>query len=279
MAATSTFIEEKSYAPYSLQQGSQNASAAKLFFVGHTGMGDLIALNGLVRYFLLSGRYRLVEVPVPPRYHASVQQLYAPYADVMVTRCEDCDNRVWKMVDERRKDGFVVFLNGGYDRDTWAGALADVQQNFWKAFYKQAGLAWDIAYSHFYLRRDFARENALFSKVMERLQNNSYIVLHEDASRQFIIDRSKIPEQGVEVVPLGRSTLDGSPLLDHGSLNVFDYITLIERSVAFHGYDSSFMWVLEMLNVPVKKYVHDYVRHTVDHIYVQQLQSKWIIVT
>ena len=59
---------------------------------------------------------------------------------------------------------------------------------------------------------------------------------------------------------------------------------LIEKAVAFHGYDSIFMWMVDLMNMGCEKYAHTYVRSYIcpnEHCrltYIKQLRAKWTLV-
>ena len=80
------------------------------------------------------------------------------------------------------------------------------------------------------------------------------------------------------IISLGRAS-PGAP-----SFQTFELGLLIEKSVAFHGYDSSFMWAAELMNYGCPKYVHNYVRAKAfpnepwRRYYARQLRGKWIVV-
>ncbi|MCX8515664.1 MAG: hypothetical protein ORN57_01535, partial [Alphaproteobacteria bacterium] len=38
--------------------------------------------------------------------------------------------------------------------------------------------------------------------------------------------------------------------------NIFETLTLLERAVAFHGFDSSFMWLIELGGLTLPSYLH-----------------------
>ena len=63
--------------------------------------------------------------------------------------------------------------------------------------YRQAGLHPATLFTHWYVERDYARELRVWREFVARLgssQSRCYVVVHDDPSRGFNIDRALFPE-------------------------------------------------------------------------------------
>ena len=285
---SSRFIEEKYYRPYDFYHS--NPSHAELLVVGHWGLGDLIGYSGLVRYLLLSNNYSKVNILVPKQYFESVQTLYDDVKSFIRVIAWHDNIQASKLSIETAYPEFNESNSlyfGFYENENFLRAMAanDVNQNFMKAFYRQCGIKPDACYSHFYLRRNLVRERVLYNSYIEQINGKCYVIIHEDPSRNYFLNISKIPESHMSchIIRVGRkgspwSALENSTLDGLGSSNIFDYSMLIERATAFHGYDGAFLWLIEMLALNVDKYVHIYVRSLTNDTYIRELTSNWKIV-
>jgi hypothetical protein len=146
-------------------------------------------------------------------------------------------------------------------------------KHFCKAFYIDAKLDYGDMYSKFFVLRDFQREKALYNNVVEYLKTDKYIIIHDDPSRGIHIDESliDIPE-GVAKLYIGK---DRCPVQGE---SVFDYRMVIEKCIAFHGFNSNFPFLIDLWNIPVQsKCLHTYARPSGDSFFVSDyLKDGWL---
>jgi hypothetical protein len=113
-------------------------------------------------------------------------------------------------------------------------------------FYKLAGLDFSIRFSGFYIEKNEEKER----EVMETLnpQNEKYIFIHDDPSRGYTIDRSRI-----------RSDL--KIITNDKRFSVFDYRSLLQNAEEIHYMTSSFRDLLNSQRYDKPQlYLHRYVR-------------------
>jgi hypothetical protein len=119
--------------------------------------------------------------------------------------------------------------------------------------YQLAGLDLEKKWSGFKIDRDLIREQQLLKKSGIR---GEYVFLHEDRSRNYIINRNLISKKFNFFVPKPQMTD-----------NMFDYCTIIEKAKEIHVIDSSFMFLIDVLNYnnPEQKlYIHRYARPNIE---------------
>jgi hypothetical protein len=97
--------------------------------------------------------------------------------------------------------------------------------------------------SEFFVLRSRDCEERMYRQMIEHIGTDKYIVVHDDPERY-----TSIPiDTNLPIIRIGRGQF---PI---ESTNIFDYCTLIERAVEYHGFDSSFMWLVELMKLRPKE--------------------------
>lgn len=161
-ATSSRHAEVKVYRPY---------TAGPLLIHGHLGLGDALVLNGLVRYKALF--HSRVRVVVRRPYAATLAFLWRDHAGIELEIVDNEDHiqhgtparEAW--LGNWASSGWEVLLLGyiAAPDDAWLTKKAD----FAEAFYAQAGVDYSVRWSHWYVERDSAREEALYAAYMAGL--------------------------------------------------------------------------------------------------------------
>lgn len=230
--------------------------------IPHLGLGDHLVLNGLVRY-LLSTLYAKLKIFC---YSHNVEAVRFMFRDLGESRIHLIDV---PSTDELRSALFKACLTRkiknlipGCEHDTpiYVGIYQtpsfDTEDVFWKSFYRGRGLDTRIMRDYFKVLRHPLREDRLYASFIEHIKTPRYIVIHEDPERGYALDRAKIPNPNQ--LPLINISKGAFPV---ESKMLFDYGKIIEQAEAFHGFDSSIAWMVELCHLRVpKKYLHVYVR-------------------
>ncbi len=99
------------------------------------------------------------------------------------------------------------------------------------------------------IRRDLKREEDLYNKIIKN-KKKPYVVTHLTGAMgriQFNLDtKSFIESVGLK----NHEIIDITPLTD----NVFDWITIIEKSSCFIGLDSFYVNLIDQMNMKIPKY-------------------------
>jgi hypothetical protein len=101
-------------------------------------------------------------------------------------------------------------------------------------FYNQLNIPFEKRWSDFKVIRNYDQEKKIFDSF--KVKEGEYIFLHDDASRNYKIDETKINSK----LPIIRPIIG---LTD----NIFDYCYLIENSAESHFIDSSFKAMCDSL--------------------------------
>ena len=115
-------------------------------------------------------------------------------------------------------------------------------------FYDQAVINFDFRWSKFEVPRNHKRESEIFRIL--GCDSGPYIFLHEDKSREFIIDRKRIDSK-LRVV---------EPVTGLSQFSLFDYRKVLEEASEIHLIESSFAAFAESINLTQKLYAHRYAR-------------------
>lgn len=142
----------------------------------------------------------------------------------------------------------------------------DKNISFSHSFYLYENLSLDIRNSFFSVYRNEQKESEKF----EVLENEEYIVIHDDPERSLLIDRDKLPKN------FHIYQLNGS------SQTMVDQIKILENAKELHFIDSSYsvlIYFLSLTNEKIKsipKYFHYYARRN-GMIYENPTPDNWII--
>lgn len=200
-----------------------------LFVHHHLGLGDMIHCNGMVRYLLQSlDANCLIHVFCKSRNLEMTAWMY-----------RDQPRIVLESIETGKKEGAEVRRILAKYRSTNCltvghRALRTLEREFPKTFfdelfYMHAAIPYSVRYSHCYWQRDAVEEERVFRKLAP---TEPYAFVHDDSSRGYGIDSSKIP------YPVVRNDVTES---------IFFLGKLLENSAEVHCMESSIRCMLESL--------------------------------
>lgn len=185
----------------------------------HYGLGDAIICRGIVLEFLK--RYKKVIVPSRPNNLQSIKDLFQDQPEVDIRIIEN---------DAVYPDGQGLGLGIYGDQSIKA-------ESFDRWFYAQAGVDF---------QRRFDPIPFLKTKT-DFIRGSRLAFVHDDPSRGFTIDRSKIKPDLKIVRPCGLPS-------------ILDYVPLMEAVDEVHVIDSSFLHLCEHLERTDGLFYHRYAR-------------------
>lgn len=207
----------------------------------HLGIGDHIITNGLVRTIIENGNpneeYTMF---VKPEYIKSVGFMFRD-----IDKLKFIEGSAESAIDFLRSNNINTndIIYAGFH---WVDRYGS---NFEENFYKQNNIDFENKWHKFHLDRDIDRENTLYDKFKI---NEDYIFLHDDTSRGFIIDSSKIPSD-IRIIRPDKNEYGYSD-------NIFDYIKIIENAKSVHCIESSFLHIIDIMNLNNNIFLHSYSR-------------------
>jgi hypothetical protein len=229
----------------------------------HQGLGDHILCNGLYRE--ASRNHKKILLTVKRCYAKAVKYMLRDckniYYIVMPNRRSWTTTRVVQVLARILRIRIIGL--GSYGQDFFRRGL-----RFDEEFYYQANIPFDLRWKSFNVPRNFQKEMEVFDKL--DCGKGPYIFLHEDVSRGFKIDRSKI-ESKLRVI---------EPSLDSNMNLIFDYIKVLENAVQIHVIESSFAALVESLDLKSKLFAHRYARPHALHDFRHEFTYKknWFVI-
>lgn len=258
-------INEKSELKEQKGYKEKKTPKPELLIMTHQGIGDLMISNGIIRHY--SETYRVI-IGVKPEYLKNVQFMFRDIPDLGIFTAPNDEVLRYISLTQLK----VPRIGLGYFRGESCRTPGLSDENFCKSFYLDANLNFEYMYSKFFILRDFQREQALYDAVVKYLGTDKYVIIHDDPPRGIAIDESlvEIPE-GAAKLYIGK---DRCPVQGE---TVFDYRMVLEKCVAFHGFNSNFPFLIDLWNIPVKKKVlHLYPRFTDKEFATKYHKPGWV---
>ncbi len=276
---------------YILWRGGQRNKDAAIFLLPHAGLGDMLALSGMVRQLAKKNKIILV-IMWRTRHEARFLfrderniGFYPIYSDRDIAPVKNGvpqPYNTWK-INMLAKLGLKFQTMGVYlpQPSISDDASEEKKGRVHDILYDDMNIPLASRHHYFSLQRDKNREEEFYRRVVGYLKTDNYVVVHDDPGRGFMIDEKKIPEikngkTKIFYIGKGRGPIKAQ--------TIFDTISVLERAKAFHGFDSSFMWLVELLGLPTPSYLHGVTKgkHTRPHKRNQSMarsfKKKWILV-
>ena len=202
----------------------------------HLGLGDHIMLNGMVRHF---AEQDTVCIFVQKKHESSVKFMYRDIEHKVIIKTVNTTNaqEMWSQV-----EGSVLPL-ATYKLPTnvWNFITSDIPSdmiNWAHSVYIQAGISPKFMYSKFKVIRDKTQEI--------NCDTTDHIFIHDDESR------------GMHIKVSGDNIFKITPEVLSKNSNIFDYLTIIEKAKEVHCMDSSYAWMINLMNVgsATKNFLH-----------------------
>lgn len=227
--------------------------------VHHLGLGDQIMLNGMVRHF--AEKYTNVHIFVKNCHKDSVEFMYRDLKNIKFIYVDNTNPRdIWSRVP---KCTVVPLATYAVPDNTWAfftqRKAGNLFTNWAHGVYIQAGLNPKYMYSKFKVIRDCAREDNLYKYY--NLQRDTYIFKHDDPARDRKI--TKIESTLQLFSPDSKPIDDRQEFFETTNPNIFDYIKIIENAKEVHCMNSSYNWMIDLMNIGDKSrnFFHTYAAH------------------
>lgn len=229
-----------------------------LFFIPHLGLGDQIVNNGLVNIFLEKFKNVILVVKEPNL--ESLKNMYS-YTNKIIFYTVQHDMEISprygfdinKFLDIIKESGFYFFLQSSHRIVSSPQLLGNC---FSKSFYLEIGLDPSLRYDKFKMERNFEKEMDYYNRFI-KLYGKDYIIIHQDKSRGFLLDETKISSNSKNSSAaryyIGETD---SFKLD----NLFDFGIIFEKSSELHLMPSSISIYCDHLNLTGELFIHFYSR-------------------
>ena len=234
--------------------------------IHHLGLGDHVMLNGMVRHFV--GNNKRVVIVAREAHQNTLDFMYRdinvglyPHNVIIypLKEGEDSIHHIMKTLEGEDKKNMLRLATYSIHENVWLHVLKNQQfcgiTNWSNGVYMQAGITPHFMRSKFKVVRDGGREDAIFD--FYKLKRGEYIFVHDDPSRAQGADHRKIEtEEGVTVFN-PNDTYKEFP-------NLFDYIKIIENAKEVHCMNSSYAWLVDLMELGKKEtnFLHLRAAHT-----------------
>ena len=207
-----------------------------LFIYHYLGLGDHVICNGLVRHF--AQLYDVVYVFSKPHNVGEVERLFVDTPSIKIISADN--KQAESFIADNPQNEYLIIrgkkLNIPFD----------------KTFYKLADIPFEYKWSKFYFKRDLRKERVVYT-VFDLKEGDEYIFVHDDKKRGFGITKQ---------LPKGIKVVTPNPRL---SLNIVDYIYIIEHAKEVHCMDSCFLNLVDcMLLRNEGLFFHKYIRKCIN---------------
>lgn len=222
----------------------------------HLGLGDHITCHGIIRHYCEI--YEKVTICVKTQNYTNVKYMFNDILNLSYIIGSESDI-IEKLNFFKNKSDILcigsVTLNG------WDGSLLNPNNgNFEEQFYKMGNVPFDYKYNKFYINRNMDKEIELFNSL--DLKKGEYIFVHHDGT-------------GIREEYLDRNIKQVFPATNA----FFDWIYVIENAKEVHCMDSSFICLVDCLNLnpEIKLFNHRYIRKYPEYIKLGT-KKNWIFI-
>jgi hypothetical protein len=253
----------------------------KCIIIPHLSIGDLLIINSIIRYY--TSKYINVYFLCKKKNLKSMINIFSDNNNIVpicIDIIEDIlpDNHY---IYEKYKEFDIIKL--GLHNNNWYIfksdlIIGDLPYSFFKTFYRQLELDYEIRYKYEKITRNYDNEIIFFNKVMKNY--DKYIFIH-DCDKNNLLD-IKNSEKFISIFhPNINYYNDNSEFYNYWlniiSDNILDYCKIIENSEEIHVIFSSFFNLCMYLDLSKvkKKYIYTNIINIKDlHINMKD----WIIV-
>ena len=195
-----------------------------LYLCTHYGFGDYVMCYGLVKE--LSKKYDnvvLFGIPYLSKLHIdNIKRLYSSIKNVQIN------------IGNPKDYEDVLYI--GWDK-YFKAIEKDPTIQCQKFFYDQAGVSLNLLWDNFYFKRNMNKEKEIFYNRLRLNDNDEYVFLHDDPSRNFIIDRKYIPD--IRIIYL----------IEYPDISILDVLYVIEKAKEVHMSNTGLVSFVDQMGI------------------------------
>ena len=207
----------------------------------HLGLGDHIVCNGLVNY--VSTKSEKIFLPVNTLFEDQITYLYKDNKKIEIFPVNLGEvNDAHVEVESLAHEHSIPILKIGFEN------RLNQKVPFYKSFYKQIGLKYNISYKHFNCPSDKEKEKELYNHLVKvfNVEDDKYLLIHDEASdTQYNLKA----ESDLKAINLSNKF----DIFD----NIFLYKKIINDASEIHCINSSFAHLVDRFDTKGKLIYHD----------------------
>lgn len=224
----------------------------------HNGVGDLITMNGAIRYFATQYDH-VIFFDRPINSESGVATWYLDDPNISVDYAPDAEAKIKECYSDKTQ--YDVFRSG----HCWTGNPPNARYEHYFDFYRDLNLPWEYTYKYFYMRREPEKEQALWDRTVGQLgKDEPFIFIHDDVQRaQCYVNFQFLKERRDEICVYhpGRNFYADVP--DHKyyhiwqkeEKNVGHFALMLEKALELYMLDSCFFCLANRLELTATKKV------------------------
>lgn len=208
----------------------------KIFVKHHLGLGDGIIHNGMIRKIAEDNPEYGIYCAAKPHNYKNINFMFRDNPRINVLDMDD--NGVNLHLFNTRYDKIIT---SHFD----SGTIFPYEQYGDDAFYLKIDMDPKIKKTHFYIERDYKREDDLYNKLTKEIGSKDYIFIHEKPNENIVINREKLNLE----LPI----ISAKPEYDF-----FDLLKIIENAKEVHIISSCFLSFFMVNKINPKTFAHMY---------------------
>lgn len=228
-----------------------------IYIYGHLGLGDCVAINGIVRTY--TEKYDKVYVFSKPNNAKNLLYMYRDNPKIRIFPMEEPQIRQFMQISPNNK-----YLIVGHEK-LHKKLVEDPEGRFDKLFYEMAKVPFEDKWNKFYFHRDLETEKDVYFNKLGLKEGEEYIFVHDDKERPIT---HGFP--GIKIVKPDRK-----------DISIFDFLYTIEKASQVHCIDSSFFNLIDCIQLRNDDalYFHKYVKiHLVGEGGTPTTKLNWTII-
>lgn len=234
--------------------------------VGHLSLNDMFIINGLVNYY--STLYNKVFILCKKKDIDSINQLYSDN-NIIIPICIDIESNIVPF-DHKIYNMYENIIKIGSHNNNWELLksnllIGDHPYLYFKTFYQQLNLNYELRYSYEKINRDYISEKKFYNKVM----------INYDGKYKFVYNLIKNDIFENNDIPIFNPYINYYNIyskfynLWNGTIsnNIFDYSIILENAIEIHVSFNEFLSLSMLLDLSkVKnKYIYTNITNIKDY--------------
>lgn len=212
-----------------------------LYIYHHLGLGDHIICNSIVR--ICAEKYDKVFNFVKPSNFSNVAFMYKDLKNLNLIKMNAQEINSFLSINLNNK---ILLL--GCTKDYFKKLAEGTYRSFDDGFYDIAKMELEEKWNSFYYQRNIEKEKEIFYNVLKLKEDEEFIFIHEDSSRNYLLNRSYLPSS-IKIISTE----------NFKNVNIFDFVYTIEKAKEVHVMSSSFYCLIDTAQIETNSlFLHDY---------------------
>ena len=221
-----------------------------IFILHHFGLGDFLSCKGLVSYFIQSNRkkYNTFNLFVPGNHFENIKFLYKNIKSLNLIKVENEKKAtIYFKKFSTSNDSELIKIGFGNFYKTIKNDLKETEFTTDMVFYSQMKIPYKKRFELGGWTRNYVEEQRVFKKLNPK--NKKFIFIHDDASRNLIIDKRDIQSTSKDILVIKNDITEP----------IFNLALILEKAEEIHVMESSIRQLIECLNIESKKlFLHSF---------------------